>query len=77
MALAALDLFGPFGGEAIIMASRLVGRSREVVGADRAEIAAVVEGLAEGAQYRRPPDAPTLLPHTGAGGSPGPTDKIG
>ena len=59
------------------MASRPVARSPEEVAADRAEIAAVVEGLAEGAQYRRPPDAPTLLPHTGAGGSPGPTDKIG
>lgn len=47
MALAALDLFRPSAGEAIIMASRLVARSPEEVAADRAEIAALVEGLAE------------------------------
>ena len=72
MALATLDLFGRSAGEAIIMASRLAARSPEGVAADRAEIAAMVEGLAEGAP------TPTAARRTGpaashrGGGQPGP-----
>ena len=49
MALAALDLFGPSSGEAIIMASRLAARSPEEIASDLGEIDAAITALCEAA----------------------------